>query len=55
MKELVLQTLSLTAAIFCGASGFVQIGEEEYGRGIFLLVICIIDVFVFVARMLGFM
>lgn len=55
MKDLVLQTLTLIGAIFCGASGFVQIGEEKYGWAIFLLVMCSIDAFVFVARMLGFM
>lgn len=55
MKELILQTLSLTAAIFCGANGFVQVGKEEYGWGIFLLAMCVINVFAFVAKMLGFM
>lgn len=55
MKELILQTMSLTAAIFCGASGFVQFGEENYGWGTFLLMMCSTNAFVFVARMLGFM
>ena len=55
MKDLVLQTLTLTAAIFCGASGFVQMGEENYGWGIFLLALCFANAFAFVARMLGFM
>ena len=55
MKELILQTGTLIGAIFCGASGFVQFSEERYGWATFLLVMCSIDAFVFVARMLNLM
>ena len=55
MKDLVLQTLTLTAAIFCGGSGFVQMGEENHGWAVLLLALCLANAFVFVAKMLGFM
>jgi len=53
MINLVWEILSLLAAIFCGASGFIQLDEKNWGWGVLLLLMCLLNVFAFVARLNG--